>query len=877
MTDGGRPARGSRASRPTAIDRRARRPAIAAETAALQVYKFGGAAVGTPDAIRAALTLVERVAPRVVVVASAMSGVTDLVLGAAQAAIRGDRSACAAAARTLEQRHLDVIDHLISDRRRKAELRELVTSAAHEMSSMTESIAVLRELTPRAEDALVARGERLLSQIFAAALEERGRSSAYVDATEFLIVERRLGAVWPNFGKCEKAARRAVVPLIADGRVVIIPGYIGRGPGGEVVTLGRGGTDFSAAIVARILGARSVTLWKEVDGLMTADPRSVPSARVLPELHYREAAELAFYGAKVLHPRTMIPLVDRRIPLWIRNPFRPEIGGTRIAEDVRPGEYPVKALTAIHRQALVAIEGSGMIGVPGVAGRAFTALAQAGHSVSMISQASSESSICFVVPEGEADHAIAALEEALLLERKMKLIDRIRADKKVAMIAVVGLGMRGRPGIAARTFSALSDERVNVLAIAQGSSELNITAAVPENDVTRALLALHNEYQLDKIRPLADTTGRESKLTLLGFGQIGRELARQLMAQDRHLRQELGIDVRVVAVADRSGIRVEEKGFSPKALQALAKRKAAGSRLFDRSSLVALPQLQAMMREELWLLPSHRPILVDLTSEETAPLLQEALEEGFHIVLANKKPLAVPQIEFDRLMQTARARHLSVRYEATAGAGLPVLDTLAKLREAGDRVHTILGCFSGTLGYIMTALEDGVRFSEAVRQAWKLGYTEPDPRDDLSGTDVARKALILARTLGRRVELSGIDLEPLFGPEADDPDPAVFIDKLAALDEAMADRIAHARREHKVLRYVARIGRSIRVGIEAVPESSPMGGLRGTDNQVVIYSTRYKTNPLVVTGPGAGAAVTAAGVLNDVVAITMQEHRRRKR
>jgi aspartokinase/homoserine dehydrogenase 1 len=413
------------------------------------------------------------------------------------------------------------------------------------------------------------------------------------------------------------------------------------------------------------------------------------------------------------------------------------------------------------------------------------------------------------------------------------------------------------------------------VAIAQGSSELNITIAVTEADAKAALIALHDEFQLDKIRALADVTGRESKLTLLGFGQIGRALARQIIAQGPHLRQELGIELRVIGIADRSGIRIEEKGFKPATLMRVAKQKESGGKLFDRSSPLTLTQLQAMMQKELWLLPAYRPILVDLTSEETAPLLQEALENGFHIVTANKKPLAVPQIEFDRLIQTAKDRRLELRYEATAGAGLPVLDTLAKLADAGDRVEEILGCFSGTLGFLMTALEDGRKFSEAVHEAWKLGYTEPDPRDDLSGLDVARKALILARTLGRRAELSDIKLEPLFSKEVDDPDPARFIEKLRMLDDDMAKRASSAAREGKTLRYVAKIGRDIRVGIEAVPKSSPMGGLRGTANQVAIYSKRYKTNPLVVTGPGAGADVTAAGVLNDIVAITVQERRKR--
>ena len=827
----------------------------------VDVYKFGGAAVGNAEALRIAAEHVRAAGPRVVVIVSAMQGVTDLLLEASRAALNGDRIAYEFAAEQFASRHRDVVSTLLPENRR---LENEIEKATTELRSMCDSISVLHELTPRAADVLVARGERLIARIFADYI-----GATYIDATEVIFTERKLGSLWPDFRKCERAGAKIT------GARVVIPGYIASGPDGEVVTLGRGGSDFSAAIIARSLNARSVTLFKEVDGLMTADPKSVPAARLLGEVHYREAAELAFYGAKVLHPRTMIPLVDRGIPLFVRNTFRPQSTGTRIAADVKPGAYPVKALAAIHRQALVSIEGKGMIGVPGVAGRAFTALAQAGHSVSMISQASSESSICFVVPESEADHAVKALQTAFESERRMKLIDRIHAEKRIALIAVVGLGMRGRPGIAARTFSALSGKKVNVVAIAQGSSELNITIAVGEGDATPALLALHNEFQLDKIRPLADTSGRESKLTLLGFGQIGRALAAQLVAQDEPLRAKAGADLKVIAIADRSGIKIEESGFSCAALQKMADHKASGGRLFDRSSPLTLKQVQAMMREELWLLPSHRPILVDLTSEETAPLLQEALERGFHIVLANKKPLAVPQIEYERLFQTATERGLSIRYEATAGAGLPVLDTLAKLQEAGDRVEKIVGCFSGTLGFLMTSLEDGRKFSEAVHEAWKRGYTEPDPRDDLSGTDVARKALILARALGMRVELSDIALEPLFGPDVDDPDPATFVRKLAALDQDFVKRAAKARDDKSVLRFVATVERDgIRVGTAAVPESSPMGRLRGTDNQVAIYSKRYKTNPLVVTGPGAGADVTAAGVLNDIIAITIEERRR---
>jgi aspartokinase/homoserine dehydrogenase 1 len=846
-----------------------------------EVFKFGGVAVGSAAAIRTAVGHVQRAAPSVAVVVSAMNGVTDLLLDAGHAALRHDAARCEAAAAEFETRHLGVIRELLRDRARRSALKEQIAGWGREIRSMTESIGVLEELTTRAQDTLVARGERAAAAMVAAALNEAGIEAELVDALDVVHTERRAGTLWPDFAKCDRAAKKHVLPLLRVGRVAVMPGFLAAGPDGSLVTLGRGGTDFSAAILARGIGARSLTLFKEVDGLMTADPKSVPDARVLAELHYREAAELAYYGAKVLHPRTMIPLVERRIPLHVRNTFN-DSAGTRIAADVKPGAYPVKALTAIHRQALIAIEGNGMIGVPGVAGRAFTALSQAGHSVSMISQASSEASICFVVPEGEAKHAVAALEQAFQPERVLKLIDRIDARSGVALIAVVGLGMRGTAGIAARTFSAISAADVNIVAIAQGSSELNITVAVAEGDATRALVALHAEYQLHKIRPLADPTGREAKLTLLGFGQIGRELARQLVAHDAQLRRDHGVDLKVIAVADRSGIRIDDHGFSPAALQRFAKQKASGARLFDHGSHLTLGELQKTMQKELWVLPSHRPVLVDLTSEETGPLLQEALEHGFHIVCANKKPLAGPQIEFEMLTRTAKQRGLALRYEATAGAGLPVLDTIAKLHDSGDRIETILGCFSGTLGYLMTALEDGVPFSEAVRRAWQLGYTEPDPRDDLSGVDVARKALILARTLGYRREMEEIALQGLIpspGPlgrgEGEALDPESFIAGLVSLDDDYRERVARARAEGKRLRYVAKITRrAISVGLEAVPESSPIAHLRGTDNQVAIYSRRYKTNPLVVTGPGAGAKVTAAGVLNDIVAIATMERRR---
>ncbi len=834
----------------------------------LQVLKFGGTSVGSPEALRLAVERAREAAPKAVVVVSAMQGMTDLLLSAGSAALAGDRVAASEAAGQYRTRHREIIEQMVLGPRLRARLLASLEQSAAQMEAICESVAVLRELTNRTRDALAARGERILAQIFAALLDERGVRNQLVDATKVIFTVSTGDGLWPDFPRCERAAQKQLGGPLSKGLLAVVPGFIGAGPEGEVVTLGRGGSDFSAAILARSLDASRVTLFKDVDGLMTADPRAVPDARVLPELHYREAAELAYYGAKVLHPRTMVPLVEKRIPLFLRNTFNPGFSGTRIAQDVGAGSYPVKALTAIQGQALLSVEGNGMMGVPGIAARTFAALSAAGHSVSMISQASSESSICFVVPQAEADGSKKALVRAFALELQTGLIDAIKLEREVALVAVVGLGMAGRPGIAARTTAPLAKEKVNIHAIAQGSSELNITLAISQQDCAKALRALHQEFQLDKLRPLADSQGREASVVLFGFGQIGRALARQLNHQQSYFRHDLGISVRVVGAVDRSGAKADERGYSAAALEELCARKEQGRRLKGGKKDLTLPHMQGELAKVLFPLPLARPVFVDATAQDDAQLILDVLEHGFNVVLANKKPLAAPQAMFDALFATARRKGLALRYEATVGAGLPVLDTLKKLKEAGDEVRTVLGALSGTLGYLMTELGEGVPFSQAVRAAHKAGYTEPDPKDDLSGMDVARKALILARTIGRKLDLSDVAVEPLFPKEMAWLSGPEFLAQAGALDKEFASRVAAARKKKEVLRYVARIDeKGIKVGLESVSEGSPLGRLKGLDNQIVLYTDRYRQNPLVVTGPGAGAEVTAAGVLNDVLAI----------
>jgi len=612
-----------------------------------------------------------------------------------------------------------------------------------------------------------------------------------------------------------------------------------------------------------------VTLWKEVDGLLTADPRLVGEARIVPELHYREAAELAYYGAKVLHSRTIIPLLKRQIPLTVRSTFQPHLSGTRIAGDVAPGAFPVKALTAIVGQSLLAVEGKGMMGVPGIAARTFSALAQAGISVSVISQASSEASICFVVPSAEAKSAVRVLTAAFHYEILHELVDEIRATPGQAVIAAVGLGMKGTPGIAARVFAALARVGANVEAIAQGSSELNISVVTAEASVPAATAALHREFRLEKLRALPPQAEGDVRFAVCGVGQIGRTLLKQITQQRVYFKDKMRLDLRCIGLADRSGVVTHEAGFDDVRLAELLLAKEGGNRLVPGT---ARRQLRSSLATDfgasLWQLPLATGILVDCTADETAPLVLDALKAGWHVVLANKKPLAVAQPAYDELFAVAAHHGVLLRYEATVGAGLPILDTLTKLEEAGDEVHQILGCFSGTLGFLMTELMNGAPFSEVVRRAHGLGYTEPDPREDLSGMDVARKALILARRLGLRLELKDLAVDSLFPPSVSDDDPQVFLDNLRCLDQEWAERVQAAKRDGQEIRYVARVSRAqVIVGIEAVPADSPLGRLRGTDNQVTVTTRRYDLNPLIVSGPGAGAEVTAAGVLNDMLAI----------
>jgi aspartokinase/homoserine dehydrogenase 1 len=629
-----------------------------------------------------------------------------------------------------------------------------------------------------------------------------------------------------------------------------------------VVTLGRGGSDLTATVLARALGAAEVTLWKDVPGCMTADPRIVPEARVVAALDAREASELAYYGAKVLHPRTLIPLRNG-MTLRLRPFADPAASGTTIVVGRIARGAPVRAISGISQQALIAVSGTGMLGVPGVAARVFGTLAAARVSVSMISQASSEQSICFTVPGDRATEVADRLRTAFAEELARREIDEIVVRSGLTTVAVVGSGMARTPGIAARIFGAVARAGVNVVAIAQGASERNVSFVVDESEAPAAVRAVHAAFRLDKVGGgRAARRAESTDIILLGMGRVACELVSQFGELTRR-----GTPLRLVGMIDHHGFVFHPRGLTARQLAALVLRKRRGE------SLEHVPGGRAgTARDAVDFMASHalsRPVLVDVASGDTAPALLAAIAQGMDLVMANKVPLASRLSVARAILDGARANGRRVLHEATVGAGLPVIDTLQQLHASGDRVDSVDSSPSGTMGYLFSEMGRGRAFSDAVTEAMELGYTEPDPRDDLCGLDVARKGLILGRMLGYAGEMTDVTLESLVPDSLRDVSREDFLAGLSGCDADWARRVAEARARGEVLRYRARATRGgVRVGLVSAPIGSALASLDGTDNLFVFTTARYRDRPLVVSGPGAGARVTAAGVLGDVLRLT---------
>ncbi|HEV8611447.1 MAG TPA: bifunctional aspartate kinase/homoserine dehydrogenase I [Thermoanaerobaculia bacterium] len=820
------------------------------------VHKFGGASLGDAGALRNALSIVEAGPRSAVVVVSAFAGVTDALLSLVRELSRGNDTAVRRTARALARKHEATARAVTSDSKERERLLKRVRDAFAELAALTGAPLMLRELSPRSVDRLIAFGEDLAARIFSAGLTSRGLASEYVSAMDLVATDARAGQASPDLVSTDRRVRVRLRPILRRGGIPVVPGFIGADPEGRVTTLGRGGSDLTATLVGRALGARAVFLWKDVPGFLTADPSVVPDARIIPQLNVREAAELAYYGAKVLHPRALIP-VGRRVPVFVRPFARPDRPGTEISGRRTLGRYPVKALSAISGQALVTVTGNGMLGVPGIAARTFEALHRENISVSLISQASSEHSICLGVPASAAGHARTSLLDSFREEITRREIDGVEVRDGLATISVVGLGMAGTPGIAARVFTALAQGKINVIAIAQGSSELSISFVVEEASAGEAERRIHEAFQLSKIGGGSAIPSERADVVLLGFGQVGRTLADLIAKESRRA------GLRLVAVIDRGGYVFRPGGLSSRDVAGLSRLKAASRSVSESSRGVRAPATQAIST-----LAEHalsRPVLVDVTADNTSALLERSIAQGFDLVLANKRPLSGSHEKGERIESAARASGRRLRFEATVGAGLPILDTYRKLVESGDQVSKIEGCLSGTLGFLLSEVEKGRPFSRSLRLAIEQGYTEPDPRDDLSGADVGRKALILGRLLGFRGEPEDVEVESLVPTRLQKLSLARFLERLEELDPDWNERVARARARDRVLRYIASVTRRrVRVKLAEVAPGTPFAGLTGSDNQVAFTTRRYRSNPLVIQGPGAGLAVTAAGIFNDV-------------
>lgn len=821
------------------------------------MWKFGGASLADASALAAAARQIAAHTGPLVVVASAMGGVTDLLLQGADHAVGGRPHEAEAVAEAIGRRHRKAAASLLPRGTARRDVERVVDSAMAEYRDIAKAIGILGHMSLRARDMLVARGEQLSGTLLSAALVRAGRKAVLVNALDLVATDGTFGGASPLLAESSRQARRVLSAHLAARRVPVVPGFIGRAPDGGIVTLGRGGSDLTATLLGRALGASKVTLWKDVPGILTADPRVVPDSRLIPELHHQEASEVAHYGAKVLHPRALIPIAGTRVVLEVRSFLDPSRPGTIVSSRRGGRDYPVKAIAVLPGQAVVTVAGKGMVGVHGIAARTFAAVDAERLSVSTIFQGSSESSIGFTVPESEAPRAVRRLEQAFRDEIRGGLIDGVSAKLGMAVVAVVGDGMAGTPGISARVFTALETSRINVVAIAQGSSERNISFVVASGEAAEAARKVHSAFQLSKIGGGRAPDRPSTDVVLLGFGRVGRALATLIGASPKRRR------VRIVGLLDRSGYVFDSRGLSERRLRALTEKKDAGA------LLASLGGTAATALDALAFMSSHavsRPVLVDVTSDETSAILHAAVARGFDVVLANKRPLAGTWESHTALLDAAAAAGRTVRFEATVGAGLPVIDTHKKLAETGDRVRRVEGCVSGTLMFVLSAVCRGRPFSEAVREAVALGYAEPDPRDDLSGQDAARKGLILARLLGYRG--AAPVAENLVPPAYRRLTPEAFLARLPELDAAWATRVAAAAARGEVLRYVVG-ATSVRAfaKLVSVPATSPLGSATGARNLITFTSDRYRDEPLVVSGPGAGPAVTAAGILNDIIAL----------
>jgi aspartokinase/homoserine dehydrogenase 1 len=812
----------------------------------IKILKFGGSSVANPERIREVASIVLHAAKkeRVVVVVSAFQGVTNQLLECARQAEVGDKK-FQSMYKALVKRHIAALKILHNNRPPKQIVAHLQTMLA-ELNNVLQGIYLLRHGSPRALDLTASFGERLSALIFASFLQQ-SQPSCFVDSRELVKTDDQFTRAAIQFDKTNHAIKIYFKRLFEHSNKRLIPvvtGFIGSTDEGLTTTIGRNGSDYSAAIFGSALDASLIEIWTDVDGILSADPRSVPAAFVVPQMSYEEAMELSYFGAKVLHASTIAPAVAKHIPVDIKNTLNPAAAGTHISHHVNRWEGVAKGITSVDDCTLLTLRGMSMVGVPGIAERLFRALASHNVNVILISQASSEHTICFAISTSDATAAKKAVHHEFQFELQSKLTS---LDEKPhqTIVAIVGDGMKGTPGVSGKVFQALGRNNVNISAIAQGASERNISFVIDETQKIRALNIIHEAFFEPK---------KKLGVVLIGPGNIGGTFLKQIHQQQSYLNSA-GFDVRVCGIYDIGKAVFSSKGIDLKRWREL---------LESTPKKMKYPELL----QHIEALHLTNAVLVDCTASlEIVNMYEDFVKLNMHIITPNKRANVLPWQRYKQLTELMNNRQKYFLYETNVGAGLPIISTLQDLIASGDQIVKIEGMFSGTLSHLFNYYDGSRPFSVLVQEALGLGYTEPDPREDLSGGDVARKLLILARQIGLKMDMQDIGIENLV------PQPLrkgvftkEFFKKYSKYDEVMQHRLEKARAKGSVLRYVGVLqdGKAS-AGIKEVPVNHMLASTKGSDNIIAFTTQRYSKTPLVVQGPGAGADVTAMGVFSDLL------------
>jgi aspartokinase/homoserine dehydrogenase 1 len=813
----------------------------------MKVLKFGGTSVGSADTIRRVSDIIRdslSSGEKIIVVTSAMKGITNDLIAAGKIAASDDENYKKITDQIINL-HINTIKELIQIKSQSSIIAQL-KFLTNNLEDLLHGVYLLKELSPRTLDLGLSFGERFAALVISAFLNQLGIASEWLDA-------RQLIKTNDHFGNA-----KVLESLTADNirkyfetheKLQVVTGFIGSTLKGETTTLGRGGSDYTAAIFGAAMRVSEIQIWTDVDGVLTTDPKKVREAFPQPMLSYVEAMEMSHFGAKVIYPPTLQPAFSMKIPLRIKNTFNPEFPGTLIGETSEKREFLIKGISSIETIALINLQGSGMVGVPGVASRLFGALASKNISIILITQASSEHSICFAINPEDSLPAKMAIEEEFAHEITGEKIDEVTIQTGLSVVAIIGENMRNTPGISGKMFDALGKNGINVVAIAQGSSELNLSVVISYFDLTKTLTVLHESFFLSNVKTV--------NLFLAGSGLIGSTLLRQIQQQEAYLQKEHGIRFKLAGIANSRKMLLDRDGIELNSWKAMMDAKGEPSNInhfVDVMKHLNLPN----------------SVFVDCTaSQKVVDTYEQVINSSISISTPNKLASSGPIERYNVLYRLARKKNVKLLYETNVGAGLPVITTLKDLKISGDWILKVEGVLSGTLSYIFNTFNGEKKFSDVVLEAKHKGYTEPDPRDDLNGLDVVRKILILSREVGYEMEISEVENVPLL-PESCFKTNSIdeFFGELKKHDSHFETLRKNAEKENRKLRFVATLENGkAKVELTSVDPAHPLYSLSGSDNMISFTTSRYKERPLVIKGPGAGGEVTAAGVFAEIISI----------